>query len=623
MNVVSVSKVSKSYGEKRLFEDITLGITRGDKIALIGINGCGKSTLLDIVAGNIHPDKGEVVVRKDTKIAYLPQNPVLDQGKTIMSDFLSIKNENISLILEYEKLISRETSPDQDKIVLEDLANRIDSNNLWNYESQIKQILGKLGIYDLDQIIGNLSGGQQKRVAIAKSLLEKPDLLIMDEPTNHLDLDAIEWLENYLQNQQLSLLLVTHDRYFLEKITNRIIEMDEGGLFSYKGNYQNFLQKKTEREEFRKREVEKARNLMRKELDWMQRMPKARGSKSRGRIDRFYDLQKKASTNLEKQNLDMKTRIGRVGKKILEIRTATLQYDDIVYIKDFSYTFRKHDRIGIIGPNGCGKTSLMDLLTGKLDPDSGSIVKGITSKIGYYTQKEFDFDLDQRVIDIVHEKAEIFHMPDGKTISASKLLENFLFPASQQYDYVRKLSGGEKRRLQLLLVLIENPNFLILDEPTNDFDLVSLNVLEDFLSQYTGCLIIVSHDRYFMDRLVDHLFVFSGNGTIDDFPGNHTDFREKKKEEEVKVESRVKKEKPGITTEKKKQRLSFNEKREFELLEKELETLEQQKEELISKMNSGSENHQQLKQWSEEFNKVVKVIDEKTDRWLWLSEFDD
>ncbi|MFC2125293.1 ABC-F family ATP-binding cassette domain-containing protein [Bacteroidota bacterium] len=623
MNVVSVSKACKSFGEKILFEDLTLGIHRGDKIALIGVNGCGKSTFLEIIAGIRNPDTGEVVVRKDTRIAYLPQNPVFDPSKTIIEDFYSIRNDNISLILEYEKLVIRKMQDATTKKLLEEYAHKLDSRHLWNYENQIKQILGKLGIYNLDQKIGNLSGGQQKRVAIAKTLLEEPDLLILDEPTNHLDLDTIEWFENYLQNQQLSLILVTHDRYFLENITNRIVELEQGELISYKGSYQQYLEKKTEREEFRKREVDKARNLMRKELEWMQRMPKARGSKSRGRIDRFHELQKKANVRLDKMGLNLDTEISRTGKKILELKKISLQYDHVHYIKGFSYTFKKHDRIGVIGPNGCGKSSLMDLLTEQLDPNDGNIVKGATLKIGYYTQKELEFDLDQRVIDIIQEKAEIFKMPDGKMISASQMLDNFLFPSSQQYDFIRKLSGGEKRRLQLLLVLIENPNFLILDEPTNDFDLISLNVLEDFLEQYRGCLVIVSHDRYFMDLLVDHLFVFSGNGAIDDFPGNYTDFRERKLKTSDKDDSQQKKAKPRITKEKKKQRLNFNEKREFDSLSKELEMLEEQKNDLIAKMNAGSDDHQLLTQWSNAFNEISRIIDEKSDRWLELSEYVD
>lgn len=627
MNYLSVENVSKSFNEKLLFSNISFGINQGQKVALVGLNGSGKSTLLKIITGEEQPDSGIVSFRNEIKVEFLGQNPHFNEEESVRESIFNSDNEVLSVIKDYEYLLEKTIHDPKSQDELQKIMEKMDRLNAWDYESQIKQILGKLGIYDLDQKVSSLSGGQKKRVALARVLIDRPDLLILDEPTNHLDLDVIEWLENYLATANLTLLLVTHDRYFLERITNEIFELDNGSIYRYKGNYTYFLEKKAEREQLEASEVDKAKNLMRKELEWMRRQPKARGTKAKYRVDAFYDLKEKASKKTNKQELELNLQTSRQGGKILEVEHIAKNFLDKKIVNNFSYVFKKHDRIGIVGPNGVGKSTFLNMLTGNIEPDSGSVVRGQTTVFGYYTQEELKFKEDQRVIDIVTEIAEYVKLADGSMISASQFLQHFLFPPATQYNLVKKLSGGEKRRLQLLRVLIKNPNFLILDEPTNDLDISSLNVLEDFLMNFGGCLLLVSHDRYFMDRLVDHLFVFEGDGNIRDFPGNYTDYREYKDETE-KEEAKttvVKTANEDIKQEqlKEKKKLSFKEKKEYEYLTKEIEQLESKKETLIAKLNSGSADHTELTKWAEEVEVINQLIDQKTERWIELAEYAD
>ncbi len=622
MNYLSVEQLAKSYGESPLFAEITFGISLGQKVALVGKNGCGKSTLLRIISGVEKPDRGKVVFRNDLKIKYLPQNPEFLNHQTVRDYLFDQHNELLATISAYEDFIQMSDS-DFSSDQYQELVNRMDALSAWDYETQIKQILGKLGIYDLDQYADELSGGEKKRVALANTLIEKPDFLILDEPTNHLDVDVIEWLESYLSTQAMSLLLVTHDRYFLEQVTNEIIELDQGQLFSYHGSYSYFLEKKSERMQQKAAEIEKAKNLLRTELDWLNRMPKARSHKAKYRIDSARELQQIASQQIDAQSLTLKTDMTRQGKKVLEIHHLSKSYDDLKIIDDFSYTFKKHDRIGIVGKNGVGKTTLLNLITGALTPEKGEVVLGETIKFGYYHQEEFVPKAGQRVIDVVKEVAEVVKLVDGNIISASQFLQHFLFPPEVQYTLVEKLSGGEKRRLQLMRVLIEMPNFLILDEPTNDLDIYTMNVLENYLMFFRGTLVIVSHDRYFMDKLTDHLFVFKGPGKIVDFPGNYSNYKTSLDAESPSQEPKPKKieKKPNNrTATSSKQKRSYHEQREYDRLETEIEQLEQEKKELLRKLNSEISDHEKLTEWSSQIAEITELIDEKTERWLELAE---
>ena len=624
MNYLSVESVSKSFNEKDLFTNISFGLSQGQKTGLVGVNGSGKSTLLKILAGAESPETGQVVFRKGINVAYLDQNPVLNDEDTILEAVFNTEgNANLALIKSYEYQLRLIENNQAGADTLEAFIEQLDNAGAWDYESLVKQILGKLGIDRFDQQIGTLSGGQRKRVALARVLIEKPDLLIIDEPTNHLDIDSIEWLEHYLANQQLTLLLVTHDRYFLDKVTNEIIELEAGSLYRYQGNYSHFLQKKLERKMQEKSEVEKARNLMKKELDWMRRQPKARGTKAKYRVDAFYDLKDKAGKKTPDQEIQLNVKATRQGGKILELENVDLSYGDHRLITNFSYTFKKGDRVAIIGKNGIGKTTFLNVLAGKIKPDSGVIDKGQTTKMGYYTQETYPFDIHQRVIDTVREVAEVVKLSDGSEVSASQLLNLFLFPPDMQYNVVGKLSGGERRRLQLLRVLIQNPNFLILDEPTNDLDLQTLNVLESFLTGFQGSLLIASHDRYFIDKLVEHAFIFEGNGMIRDFPGNYTDYRHEQgagEDHKPKGQEKPKKGKSKSPPEKK-TKLSFKEKREYEELTTEIEAKEEEKKALIEKMNSGALSHLELTETAQKLAELDQEIALKTDRWLDLSEF--
>ena len=619
MNYLSAESISKSYNENWLFKDVTIGINSGQKVALVGINGSGKSTLLRILAGKVKSDSGKVVMRKDIRVGYLDQDPQFDNATTVFNALFSSENQVLTAIKEYEDALLHPENKG-----LQEAMEKMDLLKAWDYEQKVKQIISKLGLPDLEQHISNLSGGQKKRVAMARVLIEDPELLIMDEPTNHLDLESIEWLETLLSSQQVTLLLVTHDRYFLDRVATEIIELDGGVIYPYKGNYSYFLEKKADRELREMAEIDKAKNLMRKELEWMRRQPKARGTKSKARIDAFYDLKEKATSKRDTQKLELDIKTTRQGGKVIETAHLKKVFGDKKIINDFSYIFKKKERIGIIGRNGTGKSTFLNMLAGLIPPDSGKIDKGETTVIGYYTQKGLVITEDQRVLEVVKDIAEVITLSNGQTLNASQFLQYFLFPPSMQHTFVSKLSGGERKRLQLLKILITNPNFLILDEPTNDFDLATLNVLEDFLMNFSGCLLVVSHDRYFMDKLVDHLFIFEGEGEIKDFPGNYTDWRELK-EEEDELKEQLKKEpakkeepKPANTSEKKK--LSFQEKKEYDTLETEIMELEEKKLLLIEKLNSGSGSHEDIIVTSKEIEKVISLVENKTIRWLELSE---
>ncbi len=525
MNLLSAENISKNYADRWLFQNLNFGLQLGQRIAFVGINGTGKTTLMRVLAGLENPDTGLVTRRQGIRVTYLGQQPVFDESLSVEETIFASQNDTLRAVKAYERVVN---DPNHDPDELQTVMERMDALNAWDYESQVQQILGKLGILGelLTRNVSQLSGGQRKRVALARVLIEEPDVLLLDEPTNHLDLSTIEWLENRLNSPSLTLLMVTHDRYFLDKVATEIVELDKGTMYRYQGNYAYFVEKKADRELREATEVEKARNLFRKELEWMRRMPQARGTKQKARIDAFYITKEKASTNLSKQQLELSVKTTRQGGKIIEAEHLNKKFGDKVVLDDFSYVFKKKDRIGLVGPNGAGKSTLLNMLTGKLKPDSGQVDVGQTTVFGYYTQTELEFDPTQRVIDIVKEVAEVVELANGDVLTASQFLTLFLFPPAQQYTLVSKLSGGEKRRLQLLRVLVKNPNFLILDEPTNDLDLGTLNILEDFLLHFSGCLLIVSHDRYFLDNLAEHLFVLEPGGAVLNFPGNYTDYRD-------------------------------------------------------------------------------------------------
>ncbi|MEQ1587092.1 MAG: ABC-F family ATP-binding cassette domain-containing protein [Cyclobacteriaceae bacterium] len=618
MNFLSAESLSKSFNDRWLFKDLTLGISQGDKMALVGENGAGKSTLLKILIGQIPPDQGVVSVRDGIKLGYLVQQPQVAGHLTINEIIFDKNNKVATVVKEYEACIhDPHTSPERMQHVLE----LMEEFKAWDYDAKVHTITSKLGVEDLEQKFEELSGGQRKRVFLAQMLLAEPDLIIMDEPTNHLDLEAIEWLESYLSGQQITLLMVTHDRYFLDNVSNEIIELDRGKLFRYKGNYAYFLEKKSEREEILKTEVGKARQLLKKELEWMRKQPRARGTKAKYRIEAFYDLQDKASVNLKKDRLELDIQEARQGGKVLELHQVSKSYGPAKMVDSFSYIFKKKDRIGIVGKNGVGKSTFLDLLTGASKPDSGELIPGVTTKVGYFTQEVEDLNPNHRVIEEVKEIAEFITLADGSTVSASKFLDTFLFPPEKQYNIVEKLSGGEKKRLQLLKVLVRNPNFLVLDEPTNDFDIDTLNVLEDFLEKFNGCLVLVSHDRYFMDHLVEQLFIFEGDGKIKPFNGNYSDYRiwmeEQEEDKKGKPAAPVAPVKEDKSTKKK---LSFKEKQEFDQLQDEIQKLEQRKEELSQMLNSGITDHEKLQELAARIRQTNELIDEKTLRWLDLSE---
>ena len=614
---MSVEGLEKRFADKTLFTDVTFGLERGQKTAIVGINGSGKSTLFNILMGVEPADKGTFTFNKEIKVRMLDQEPRIEEHGTILDYVLSGDDEVSSTVRQYEAALLKGDNE------LQGLLERMDSLNAWDFEAKAKEILGKLGIHNLSADVEILSGGQQKRVALAKVLIEGPDLLLLDEPTNHLDLDIIQWLEQYLSQQKMALLLITHDRYFLEAVTNDILELDNGHLYRYKGSYAYYLEKKVERQENEARVVEKAQNLMRKELEWMRRQPKARGTKAKYRVDAFGELEKTAKKNTSQSEVTIGVSGSRLGKKILEIEHLNKSFGKHEIIRDFSYTFKRGDRVGIIGQNGSGKTTFLKLITQSLKPDSGVIIQGETVNFGYYTQDTPIYPDGEKVIDIVKSVAEVITMKNGSVITASQLLNQFNFPPKKQHDFVEKLSGGEKRRLQLLRVLMANPNFLILDEPTNDLDLITLNTLEEFLEQFTGCLVVVSHDRYFLDRLVEHLFVFDGHGDIEDFAGNYTDLREKMKESPEPKRSKSKPTTPGSPEKSRKadaKKLSYNEQREYDGLEKEIEELENKKRTLQEELNQATSDYNQLAELGKQLKQVEAEIEEKEFRWLELSE---
>ncbi|MEM6641771.1 MAG: ABC-F family ATP-binding cassette domain-containing protein [Bacteroidota bacterium] len=626
MNFLSVEGLTKSYDEKQLFEQISFGLDQGQKAALVGVNGIGKSTLLKVIAGKESQDQGIVSFRKGLIVSMLDQHPEFEPADKIIEAVFSEEKEELNVIRDYELALHKiETDPTNAPDITP-LIEKMDALNAWEYEHQIKAILGQLGIHNLEQKMGDLSGGQKKRVALAQALVVNPDFLILDEPTNHLDLEIIEWLENYLASANLTLLMVTHDRYFLDRVTNEIFEIDRSQITRYKGNYSQFLEKKAERMEMEAASIDKAKNLFKTELEWMRRQPKARGTKAKYRVDAFQDIKAKAHSGTSQQAMEVNLSGERQGKKILELHKVSKAYTGLKLVADFSYVFKRKEKVGIIGPNGVGKSTFLNIIGQNVKPDTGSMEVGQTTKFGYYTQDETVFDPNKKVLEIVQEVAEYIELENGSQITASQLLNQFLFPPKMQHNYVGKLSGGEKRRLQLLRVLMSNPNFLILDEPTNDLDITTLNVLEDYLSSFTGCLMIVSHDRYFMDRLVDHLFVFEGEGKIRDFPGNYTDYRDKHGTPTAETRSSLQKEKserqkqaidPVQATSGKK--LGYNEQKELEELDAQIPKLEKEKVALQEAMNQES-TYEKLQELSTKLQQLEKELEEKELRWLELSE---
>ena len=626
MNYLSAENISKNYNERWLFRGINFGILKGDKVALVGQNGTGKTTLMNILAGIIPADEGTVSIRKGISVGYLFQSPSFDESLSVMDTLFTGESPANQAIKLYEK---SQLHP-EDMDLLSNALELMDKYQAWDYESRVKQILGKLGIHDIERKVSELSGGQRKRVAMAKVLIEEPDFMIFDEPTNHLDLETIEWLEQTLSAQNITVLLVTHDRYFLDRVCNNIVELENGNIHTYKGNYGYFLEKKAEREVSEAASIDKAKNTLRTELEWMRRQPKARGTKSQSRVDAFYDLKDRATSTKDESKVLLNVKMSRQGSKILEIDDLSKSFGNQKIVDHFSYVFQRKDRIGIIGKNGIGKSTFLNMVTQNLKPDSGKITSGETVVYGYYTQGDLEFNPTDRVIDVVKEIAEVVTVGTGETISASAFLTHFKFDPKVQYGMVEKLSGGEKRRLQLMKVLIQNPNFLILDEPTNDLDIQTLNILEDFLMAFGGCIILVSHDRYFMDKLVEHLFVFEGNGVIRDFPGNYTDYREWADSPEV-IESQRQNAEDGrksggnslsTTVEKSqtvKKKLSFKEQKEYDDLGKAIEQLEAKKEALTEQLNGGG-SYEDLAKWAKEIEKLTDELDEKELRWLEISE---
>jgi len=620
VSILATEQVSHSFHDRWLFKDLHFGLQKGDRVALVGINGTGKSTLLSILAERILPTSGKVVKEKGIKIGFLEQDPDFTGLKSINDFIYSADNDQQRLIREYEELLS-ESDIDQNK--LEDLTERISSLNAWEYEHNIKTILNRLNIMDFHQDIKSLSGGQRKRLALAKLLIDEPDIYILDEPTNHLDIETIEWLEKLLTTGNKTVLLVTHDRYFLDNICTEIRELDRGNLYNYKGNYSYFLEKKSEREAIDAVMVEKSRNLLRRELEWMRRQPQARGTKSKSRIDAYYELEEKSKAIKGNDSVQLSVKVSRQGSKILELDKVSKRYGAKEIIQDFSYTFKKGDRIGLAGKNGTGKSTFLNLITGEEKPDTGVIAVGETTVYGYYKQGGLEVNENDRVLDVVKNVADYIEMAIGEVITASQLLTHFLFPPEKQFGFVNKLSGGERKRLQLMRVLMKNPNFLILDEPSNDLDIDTLNVLEDFLDNYKGVLILVSHDRYLLDKLTDQLFIFEGKGKVQIYNGNYADFKLEqeeiqKLEKEKQKKSIQEQTKPVVKEEKKK--LSYKEQLEYTKLEEEIEMLEQSIKSKTEELNQVTD-HLKLSSLAEEIQSIQKEIDDKSERWLYLADF--
>jgi len=617
ISLLQAESISKSFGSFTVFSNISLVINRHEKIALIARNGAGKTTLLNILAGVDTPDSGEISAMRGLKIGYLGQDPVLDEQLPVLNQLFPSSGEIAVTIREYEKAIES-----GDRHLIDKLTSRMDALQAWDQETKARQILTELQITDYDKPVSQLSGGQKKRVALARVLINEPSLLLLDEPTNHLDLEMTEWLENYLSRSSLTILIVTHDRYFLDRVCNQIIELDNNTIYKYTGNYSYYVEKRAERLENMQSATDRARNLLKKEMEWMRRMPRARTTKSKSRISAFYDLKEKAGGTQATEEIKIQSGTKRLGNKILELNHISKSYGSEKVISDFSYTFSRFEKVGIVGKNGSGKSTFLNIVTGTLKPDKGFADAGETVRFGYFRQEGIKFNEGQRVIDAVRDIAEVVVMSDGSTISPSQLLTQFLFPPARQYDYIEKLSGGERRRLYLVTVLMRNPNFLILDEPTNDLDIDTLNVLEDYLSNAGICLLAVSHDRFFIDKISDHIFVFGGNGSIRDFPGNYTQYRLSLNDQSI--------QKPyGQTTAGKatsrqnppaKQKLTFNEKRELESLEKAIGELEAEKTAIEKALSGGALPSGELIEYSRKYGEVTTALEEKTNRWLELSE---
>ena len=629
MHYASIENISKTFGVRTLFKNITLNVEEGDKIALVARNGSGKSTLLKIITGLDTPDEGTVWVHKDIKVVMLQQDNDFDGTKSIWDNVLRLDNPVVKVVKEYEQFLE-EGLEDIDK--LGELMARLDDLNAWSFESDLKQILGKLNLHHLNEQVGNLSGGQKKRVALAQALIEADlhagrCLLILDEPTNHLDVEMIEWLEDYLAAAKVTLLLVTHDRYFLDAVCNEIVEIDEEKVYVYKGDYDNFLEQKSLRLEVQQSELQKDKNIFRKELEWMRKQPKARTTKSKSRQDAFADVEDRVKLKKEVEEVSLQVKMTRLGGKILELIKVHKSYGDLSIMKGFDYTFKRGERIGVVGKNGVGKSTFLKIALQLEKPDSGKINHGDTVVFGNFSQDGLVYKEDKRAIEYVKSMAEFFPLNDGSKISASQFMEKFGFSAEQQFTPLSKLSGGEKRRLHLMSILFLNPNFLVLDEPTNDLDLQTLRTLEEFLMEYPGCILIVSHDRYFMDRMVDHLFAFEGNGVIRDYPGNYTQYREAIANGSLTDDRQIMKQEPKLAEPVKAassnsngQKFSFKEKRELELLEKEMPELQKEKAALEIKMNEGNPGFDELQKAAERIGSIVQLLDEKEMRWLELSE---
>ena len=617
MSIISTEQLGHSFNDNWLFKDLYLGLAKGDRVALVGVNGTGKSTLLKILSGQLAPTLGKVVTERDLRIGYLEQDPEFNALNTISDFIYSIGNKQQQLIKHYEEAIEAKV---HDEKLLNRLMDELSTENAWEYEYQIKTILGRLGIQKLDQQISTLSGGQRKRLALAKLLIDDPDVYIIDEPTNHLDIETIEWLENFLTTGQKTILLVTHDRYFLDNVSSQIIELDKGKLQTFKGNYSYYLEKKAEQMAAEDASFEKNSNLLRKELEWMRRQPKARTTKSKSRIDSFYDLEEKTKGRTAKSTLELSVNVSRQGNKILELDHISKSFNDHPVINSFSYIFKKGDRIGVAGKNGTGKSTLLNIITGRIKPDGGKLALGETTSFGYYRQGGLEFKEDERVIDVVKNVAEYITMADGKTLTASQVLTHFLFPPARQYGMVSKLSGGEKKRLQLMRVLMRNPNFMILDEPTNDLDIDTLNVLEDFLLRFPGVLMLVSHDRYLIDRLTDQLFIFEGQGVVNIYSGNYTDYRLEQEEARLADKPSQKSAQKTEAVKPAEKKLSYKEEQELSSIEGEITALEERIRELTQELNSGNSDHQRLSTLAREIETLHSQVEARTMRWMELLE---
>ena len=615
MNYVSVENISKAFGELELFSNISFGINKDQKIAFIAKNGTGKTSMMNIIAGLDSSDTGQVITRKGLNIEYLSQEETLNLDLTIEETIFDSDNETLKIIEEYEHALN---NPEDEK-AYQHAFEKMEQINAWDFETQYKQILFKLKLDDLTLKVGSLSGGQRKRLSLAVILIHKPDLLILDEPTNHLDLEMIEWLEEYFKKEKITLFMVTHDRFFLERVCNEIVELDNGGFYTYRGNYSNYLEKKEARIEQEQATVDKAKNLFKKELDWMRRQPKARTTKSKSRIDDFYVIKEAAHKRRSDHQVQLEINMERMGSKIIELHKVSKSFGDLKILDKFEYNFLRGERIGIIGKNGTGKSSFLNIITGQIPVDSGKVVVGETIKIGYYTQDGINPKPGQKVIEIIKEYGDQIPLTKGRSISAGQLLERFLFSRKRQYDFVEKLSGGERKRLYLCTVLIQNPNFLILDEPTNDLDIITLNVLENFLLDFPGCLLVVSHDRYFMDKIVDHLFVFRGEGQVEDFPGNYSDYRVYEDSKPKEVVNVIKKTEVKPAPAAAKVTLTYKEKKEFDAIDGEIEKLGKQKSDIEAQFLDGSLSGEEINELSVKLQEISNKIDKNEERWFELS----